>query len=33
MEELYTPETFDGDEDTGSMAAWFILSALGFYPL
>jgi predicted alpha-1,2-mannosidase len=33
MEELYTPETFAGDEDTGSMAAWFILSALGFYPL
>jgi predicted alpha-1,2-mannosidase len=33
MEELYTPSTFAGDEDTGSMAAWFILSALGFYPL
>ena len=33
MEELYTPLTFAGDEDTGSMAAWFILSALGFYPL
>jgi predicted alpha-1,2-mannosidase len=33
MEELYTPETFAGDEDTGSMAAWFILSALGFFPL
>jgi predicted alpha-1,2-mannosidase len=32
MNELYTPETFPGDEDTGSMAAWFILSALGFYP-
>ncbi len=29
---LYTPETFPGDEDTGSMAAWYILSSLGFYP-
>lgn len=33
MEELYTSQSFDGDEDTGSMSAWFILSALGFYPL
>ena len=33
MRELYTPDTFAGDEDTGSMAAWFILSALGFYPV
>jgi putative alpha-1,2-mannosidase len=31
MQELYTPDQFPGDEDTGSMAAWFILSALGFY--
>ncbi len=31
MRELYTPETFPGDEDTGSMAAWFILSSLGLY--
>ena len=31
MRELYTPETFAGDEDSGSMAAWYILSALGFY--
>ena len=23
---------FPGDEDTGSMAAWFIFSAIGFYP-
>ena len=29
MDELYTTTTFAGDEDTGSMAAWFILSALG----
>ena len=33
MRELYTPDTFAGDEDTGSMAAWFILSALGVYPV
>jgi predicted alpha-1,2-mannosidase len=33
MDNLYTPETFAGDEDTGSMSAWFILSALGFYPV
>ncbi len=33
MDELYTPTTFAGDEDTGSMSAWYILSALGFYPL
>jgi predicted alpha-1,2-mannosidase len=32
MQELYTPETFSGDEDTGSMAAWFIFGSLGFYP-
>jgi predicted alpha-1,2-mannosidase len=31
MDELYSPEQFAGDEDTGSMAAWYILSALGFY--
>lgn len=33
MAELYTPDAFPGDEDTGAMSAWFILSALGFYPL
>lgn len=33
MAELYSPEVFPGDEDTGSMAAWYILSALGFYPV
>ena len=31
MNELYTPDTFAGDEDSGSMAAWYILSALGFF--
>jgi putative alpha-1,2-mannosidase len=33
MNELYNPDHFAGDEDTGSMSAWFILSALGFYAL
>jgi predicted alpha-1,2-mannosidase len=33
MEKLYTPDGFPGDEDTGSMAAWYLLSAMGFYPL
>ncbi len=33
MSELYGPEKFPGDEDTGSMAAWFLLGALGFYPV
>ncbi len=31
MDELYSPDNFAGDEDTGSMAAWYILSALGIY--
>jgi predicted alpha-1,2-mannosidase len=33
LNEAYSPADFCGDEDTGSMAAWYILSALGFYPL
>jgi predicted alpha-1,2-mannosidase len=33
MAELYTPDTFPGDEDTGSMAAWYLLGAMGFYPV
>jgi predicted alpha-1,2-mannosidase len=33
MAELYTVENFPGDEDTGSMAAWFLLGAMGFYSL
>ena len=28
-----TPDGFPGDEDTGSMAAWYIFSSLGFYPV
>jgi predicted alpha-1,2-mannosidase len=31
LEELYTPEGFAGDEDTGSMSAWYVLSALGLF--
>ncbi|HEY0946348.1 MAG TPA: GH92 family glycosyl hydrolase [Opitutaceae bacterium] len=33
MDELYTPERFPGDEDNGEMSAWYVLSALGIYPL
>ncbi len=32
LADLYTPNTFAGDEDTGSMAAWYVLSSCGFYP-
>ena len=31
LEELYTPDGFPGDEDTGSMSAWYILSSLGIF--
>jgi predicted alpha-1,2-mannosidase len=33
MEDLYSPDEFAGDEDTGAMAAWFLMSAAGFYPV
>lgn len=33
LDDLYSSDNFAGDEDTGSMAAWFVLSALGFYPV
>ena len=33
LNELYSPDNFCGDEDTGSMSAWYILSALGIYSL
>ena len=32
-EELFTPDAYPGDEDNGSMSAWYILSALGMYPI
>jgi predicted alpha-1,2-mannosidase len=28
-----TPAGYCGDEDTGQMSAWYVLSALGFYPV
>jgi len=31
LKELYTPTTYCGDEDTGSMAAWYLLSSAGFF--
>ena len=31
--ELFTPDEYPGDEDNGSMSAWYILSTLGMYPL
>ncbi|MCQ2424715.1 MAG: GH92 family glycosyl hydrolase [Lachnospiraceae bacterium] len=35
MKELFneTPNGYPGDEDNGSMAGWFVFSALGFYPV
>ena len=33
MRELYTVDDFCGDEDTGSMSAWYVLSAMGIYSL
>jgi len=33
MNELFSPDSYPGDEDTGSMAAWYILGAMGFYSL
>jgi predicted alpha-1,2-mannosidase len=33
MEDLYSPDEFAGDEDTGAMAAWYLMSAAGFYPV
>jgi predicted alpha-1,2-mannosidase len=35
MDLLYqsTPDGLSGDEDTGEMSAWYVLSALGIYPV
>ncbi len=33
LNELYSPDNFCGDEDTGSMSAWYVLSALGIFSL
>lgn len=31
LRELYSPDAFPGDEDTGSMSAWYVLSSLGLF--
>ena len=35
MDELYSaqPDGLSGNEDCGQMSAWYIFSALGFYPV
>jgi predicted alpha-1,2-mannosidase len=35
MDDLYkpSPDGFCGDEDNGQMSAWYVMSALGFYPV
>ncbi|MBK9532382.1 MAG: GH92 family glycosyl hydrolase [Chitinophagaceae bacterium] len=35
MHEMYkdTPDGLEGNEDCGQMSAWYVLSALGFYPV
>jgi len=33
LNELYSVDNFCGDEDTGSMSAWYVLSALGIFSL
>jgi len=33
VDELYSPERFPGDEDTGAMSAWYVLATLGIFPL
>ncbi len=35
LEEMYspTPEGISGNEDCGQMSAWFVLSAMGIYPI
>ncbi len=33
MDDLYSSSSFAGDEDTGSMAAWYVINALGLFVL
>ncbi len=35
MDKLYTPQAdgYSGDEDNGQTSAWYVFSALGFYPV
>ena len=32
MAGMYSPDDLPGDEDNGEMSAWYVLSALGFFP-
>ena len=32
-DEAFSPDVFPGDEDNGSMAAWYVFACLGLYPL
>ena len=32
LNELYSPDSFPGDEDNGEMSAWYVLAALGVFP-
>ena len=33
LDEYYTPDSLPGDEDNGEMCAWYVLNALGVFPL
>ncbi len=33
MQYKATPDGLGGNDDTGQMSAWYILSSLGFYPV
>ena len=33
MEHVFGPDFYQGDEDNGEMGSWYVLSALGIYPL
>ena len=33
MQYKSTPDGLGGNDDTGQMSAWYILSSLGFYPV
>ncbi|MEL7238342.1 MAG: GH92 family glycosyl hydrolase, partial [Planctomycetota bacterium] len=32
LTELYSPDTFAGDEDNGEMSAWYVLASIGLFP-
>lgn len=33
VDEAFSEDSFPGDEDNGSMSAWYVFSVMGFYPL